>query len=259
MQPWKGRHFWTFHVWRVGWGGARPYVVLLHPQQWKASCMSPVHACGFGDGCCTRHVFEEVRHFLTFFVFWKTKLHDQFCAFHCGLGANLDYIVATQNGFEHGPLRNMCGKSMGFKASGVMLSGMLCKSGGLDRSPSRLIHAPSGCSPNLLFVEMVRSMLSWSKNENGPIKTRKKKMQTQIFLIERATKQNVPYKFQSVFSLFTPAEKIHRKSREDHNENHEMDHMPWSARIKKCQKMPLFLDLKRCPCVKVNAFRHMEK
>ena len=61
-------------------------------------------------------------------------MHDHFCAFRCGLGANLDYIVTAQNGFEHGPLRNMYGKSMGFKASGVMLSRMLCKSRFLDRS-----------------------------------------------------------------------------------------------------------------------------
>ena len=40
------------------------YVVCLHPQQWQASCKSSVDACGFGDACCARHVFQEAAQFL---------------------------------------------------------------------------------------------------------------------------------------------------------------------------------------------------
>ena len=102
---------------------------------WRgASFLYEPDASGLGDGRCARHVFEETAHVLTHCViFWYTNVQNQFCAFGSGLSTILD-VVTAQNGFEHGPLNSLYRNHTGFKASWVMLSGMLCKSMALNRS-----------------------------------------------------------------------------------------------------------------------------
>ena len=77
MRPLKGRHFWTFGVLQgsgeVGGDLERTMFGRVH-RYGKLPVRSPVDACGFGDGCCARHVFEEAAHLSTLTLYYCRRM-----------------------------------------------------------------------------------------------------------------------------------------------------------------------------------------
>ena len=98
-------------------------------------------------------------HFLIFFVLGK-----KLCVLLC-FSAILDDPFAARNGFQHGPLRSLYGKYMGFKAyvlrnalrdyASQQINGMLRSSMLKAPAYSFTIRAQNTHSSNLLFLERV--------------------------------------------------------------------------------------------------------